>query len=208
MLAGLLGTVRCADTRGRVFARGCSCAPAAVCLWSLLGCRQPSSPARPARCLSSDELRPSTPSDTQSAFLPPATKGMARPSHGRHFCRDARGTPVSAAPAGASNSCAPCLSLSSPTGAGGPHRASILANPPVRPVRLPVCGGTQWGLDIRPGCGSAGPSGGQPPPASPLWPPHRHTLWGVSTGPEHRRPIPSLPKRARTAGFTQRSWRR
>ena len=102
MLAGLLGTVRCVDTRGRAFARGCSCAPAAVCLWSLLGCWWPSSPACPARCLSSDELRPSTPSaDTQSAFLPPATKGLARPGHSRHFCRDARGTPVSAAPAGA-----------------------------------------------------------------------------------------------------------
>lgn len=176
-----------------VLLRACSF----VCLWSLLGCRQPArlpAPLAASPAMSSDP-RP------RLTLSPPSSRPPRRAwpsSHGRHFCRDARGTPCDAAPRRASNSCAPCLSLSSPAGAGGPHSASIS-----QPHSLPCdrsdsrCAGapTMGGLTSAQVAVSAGPSGGQPPPASPLWPPPPHTLgsehWSLKAPPA----VPSLPNR-------------
>lgn len=198
MLAGLLGTVRCADTRGRVFARGCSLRLQLCVSGPSWGCRQPSSPAPPRSLPLSDRLKPSAPSDTQSAFLPPATKGMAVPATAGTSVETLEDPCERSSRRGLKLLRVSVLVLANGAGRGRTAPPSWPTLPCDR-SRLPVCGGTQWGLDIRPGCGSAGPSGVSRRQQSLVAPPPPHTL-GVSTGPEHRRrSLPSPNERGQQA---------
>lgn len=98
----------------------------------------------------------------------------------------------------------PVSVLVSPAGASGPCRASVLAlgtwlsgQPSSTTGQTSRVRGHAVGASHPPRYSSAGPSGSQSAAAreSPAAP--RHALWGVNTGPEHRCPSPSPPKRAR-----------